>query len=132
MNIVSRFFYNISLRIRNRNKNFIERLYYKAFPDRVKDHEIATAPIMPDYHVYERFAETRYQKRVLSAFELVPREIVDGLDGAGLKEFEKMLKLRLVEKFYPELEKRVVIKQSYNIRFNSFEYNAYLEIFEEV
>ena len=113
-------------------KRLIEKLYYKAYPDRVNDHDIATAPIMPDFHVYERLAETHYQKRVLSAFELVPREIIDGLDYAGLKEFEKMLKMRLVEKFYPELEKRVVIKQKYDIRYNSFEYDAYLELFEEV
>jgi hypothetical protein len=82
----------------------VERLYYKRFPDRVNDHEIATTPIEPlkitsyDLHCLDLVAEVR-----------IPREATYFYNEAQEEAFDDLLNNELFNKFKPELIKYMKI-----------------------
>ena len=77
-------------------KRLIEKLYYKAYPDRVNDHFIATRPI-PSVKV------TKYHAVTLKSEVIIPR---DFLSVVGV---ETMVKRELFKKLEPEISKRIEI-----------------------
>lgn len=52
-------------------KRLVEKLYYRCFPDRVRDHEIATMPILPV------IKEERHNVRHLEFEYLIPMHEVE-------------------------------------------------------
>ena len=106
MNFLKRLFYRAERDLRQAFKDHAEKVYYKAYPERIGEHDIAIAPIKPlrittyDLHCINLVAEVR-----------LPRELTEGLSDAQEEEFDKYLKHELFSKFEPELVKYMKIKR---------------------
>lgn len=74
----------------------VERLYYKRFPDRVNDHELANLPIIPVIHEERRDIVT-----------LKTEIIIRDCDpyNPPIEYIEKEIKRNLVERIAPEIIK---------------------------
>ena len=87
-------------------KRLAERIYYKAYPERISDHAIAMTQIEPlkvtayDLHCVDLVAE-----------EILPREMTYFINEAQEEEFDKYLKSKLFSKFEPELIKYMKIRR---------------------
>ena len=108
-------------------KRLIEKLYYKAYPDRVNDHAIATAPIIPEYHVYER---SRYHAVTVKASELIPSVYVS-TGGEELEKLETEIKRELFRKMEPEISKRIEIHKVFLPDIHTVAYEGYFRFYEE-
>lgn len=88
--------YNIQLAYRKRRRDRIEKKYYKAFPDRVNDHFIATRPVptltVKKYHAVTLKSEVR-----------IPRDFL------SLAGTERVAKHALFQELEPEISKRIEI-----------------------
>jgi hypothetical protein len=94
MNKIERLYYNVSLRTRNYINKIVERLYYKRFPDRVNEHEIAMAPIPV-------VKEERGDIVNLKAEIVIPQEMIDKIP----REFiRKELSSKLSRMIEPAIE----------------------------
>lgn len=87
-------------------KKLAEKIYYKAYPERINDHDIATSPIEP-------LRVTRYDLKCIDlvAEEMIPREMTYCINEAQEEEFINYLKHSLFSKFEPELIKYMKIKR---------------------
>lgn len=88
-------------------KRLAERIYYKAYPERINDHAIAMTPIEP-------LRVTAYDLRCidLNAAISLPNEATYCINEAQEEEFYKYLKRELFFKFEPELIKYMKIRRS--------------------
>lgn len=89
--------YNLELALIKRRRDRIEKKYYKAFPDRVNDHFIATSPIL-------KFKEKKYHAVTLKAEISLPKDITD-IFGAN----ESAILHELFQELEPEISKRIEI-----------------------
>lgn len=112
--------YNLELAYRKRRLDRIEKKYYKAFPDRVNDHFIATRPI-PNVKV------TKYHAVTLKSEVMIPKEAVKSL-GDNVKDFVKAETLRRLE---PEISKRVEIHTVFYPDQDIVSYEGYFRFYEE-
>lgn len=107
MNLFARLTYNLHLSARTRTRILAEKIYYKVFPERIGEHELAMRPIVPlrittyDLHCINLVAE-----------EILPREMTYYINEAQEEEFDKYLKRKLFSKFEPELIKYMKISRS--------------------
>jgi len=87
-------------------KRLAEKIYYKAYPERINDHAIAMTPIEP-------LRITRYDLKCIDlvAEEMIPREMTYCINEAQEEEFISYLKHTLFSKFEPELIKYMKIKR---------------------
>ena len=106
-------------------KRLIEKLYYKAYPDRVNDHFIATRPI-PVPIIKER----KYNAVTLKASELIPSVYVS-TGGEELEKLETEIKRELFRKMEPEISKRLEIHKVYLPDIHSVAYEGYFRFYEE-
>lgn len=87
-------------------KRVVEKLYYKAFPDRIGEHELAMTPIEPlrvkayDLHCID-----------LNAAVSLPNAATYCFNEAQEEELYKYLKRELFSKFEPELIKYMKISK---------------------
>lgn len=112
--------YNLQLAYRKRRLDRIEKKYYKAFPDRVNDHFIATRPI-PKVKV------TKYHAVTLKSEVMIPKEVVKSL-GVQIKDYVKSETLRRLE---PEISKRVEIHTVFYPDQDIVSYEGYFRFYEE-
>ena len=96
MNFIQKIIYNIKRDAIKRYRDHAEKIYYKAFPDRVNDHDIAMTPIEP-------LTVKKYELRpiTLEAMETVPREMTYFINETQAEEFFNYLKRELFSKFEP-------------------------------
>lgn len=113
--------YDIQLAYRKRRRDRIEKKYYKAFPDRVNDHFIATRPV-PTFKV------TKYHAVTLKSEVRIPRIIVENY-GVGVKE---IIETETMRNFAPEISKRLEIHTLTDPEEKDIiTYEAYLRFYEE-
>ena len=112
--------YNLELAYRKRRLDWIEKKYYKAFPDRINDHFIATRPI-PSLKV------TKYHAVTLKSEVRIPKIIAENY-GDGVYEIVKSETLRRIE---PEISKRVEIHTVYYPDQELVSYEGYFRFYEE-
>lgn len=115
---------NLELAHKKRRLDRIEKKYYKAFPDRVNDHFIATRPI-------ETLIVKKYELRpiTLEAMENVPREMINFINETQEEEFFNYLKHSLFSKFEPALIKYMKINRDRNITPYSYTYRARIKFY---
>ena len=112
--------YNLQLAYRKRRLDRIEKKYYKAFPDRVNDHFIATRPIpIPPVK--------KYHAVTLKSEVMLPKEAVTSL-GNNVKNIVKSETLRRLE---PEIAKRVEIHTVFYPERDFVTYEGYFRFYEE-
>ena len=112
--------YNLQLAYRKRRLDRIEKKYYKAFPDRVNDHFIATSPI-PNVKV------TKYHAVTLKSNVMLSKDFVTSL-GVKVKDIVKSETLRRLE---PEISKRIEIHTVYYPDKETVSYEGYFRFYEE-
>ena len=111
--------YKLKLTHRKRRLDRIEKKYYKAFPDRVNDHFIATRPI-PNVKV------TKYHAVTLKSNVRIPRDFLS-FDGT-----ETMVKHELFKELEPEISKRIEIHTLMDPEEKDIiTYEAYFRFYEE-
>lgn len=101
-------------------KRLIEKLYYKAFPDRVNDHFIATRPI-------PKLMVKKYHAVTLKAEISLPKNITD-IFGAN----ESSILQELFKELEPEISKRIEINTLTDPeKKDIITYEAYFRFYEE-
>lgn len=108
-------------------KRLAERVYYKAYPERISDHAIAMTQIEPlrvtayDLHCINLVSEV-----------ILPREMTECLSEAQEEEFDKYLKSELFSKFEPELIKYMKIKRDNPPTPYSVSYRARIKFYVDL
>lgn len=98
-------------------RKLIEKLYYKAFPDRVHDHEIANMPIS--------------EPQVIT-YDIVPVKLVQLVDERYIPdsshEWYEFMHRELTRKIAEEIGKYVRVETKKDYRSGYTEYRAELEV----
>lgn len=111
--------YNLELALIKRRRDWIEKKYYKAFPDRVNEHFLATRPIptlkVTKYHAVTLKSEIRIMRDFLS-----------------FSGTETMVKHELFKELEPEISKRIEIHTLTDPEEKDIiTYEAYFRFYEE-
>ena len=108
-------------------KRLAERIYYKAYPERIREHELAIIPIEPlritayDLHCINLVSEL-----------ILPIEMTECSSDAQEEEFDKYLKSELFSKFEPELIKYMKIKRGNPPTPYSVSYRARIKFYVDL
>lgn len=127
MNFFKRLFYRAERDLRQAFKDHAEKIYYKAYPERIGEHELAITPIEPlritayDLHCINLVSEV-----------ILPREMTECLSDAQEEEFDKYLKRELFSKFEPELIKYMKIKRDNPPTPYSVNYRARIKFYVDL
>lgn len=115
-NIIDRIIYDVELFFIKHTRDFAEWIYYKCFPDRVHDHEIANSPIPV-------IKEERYHPFTLVACEMIPEDIKFNND-----EIRDLLARKLTSQIAEiiKIEKRD--RNDFNLEMNFIEYRGEIKI----
>ena len=100
-------------------KKIVERLYYKCYPDRVNDHEIATSPIPTPI-------EKKYKYEKLIAETHIPREYIDS--GTITDNY---IRGDLASRLAQALEDQVIIECKKDYKTQNYIYQGYIRIVTE-
>ena len=120
--MIKRLIYRLERAFRYRRLDRIEKKYYKAFPDRVNDHFIATRPIpIPIPPV------KKYHAVTLKSEVMIPKTIAENY-GNGVFDIVKSETLRRLE---PEISKRIEIHTVFYPDQEVFSYEGYFRFYEE-
>lgn len=105
-------------------KRLAEKIYYKAYPDRINDHVIAMTPIEP-------LRVTTYDLNCINlvAEAMIPREMTHYINEAQEEEFFNYLKHDLFTKFEPELIKYMRIKRDMPDNPYTYTYRARIKFY---
>lgn len=122
--LIKRLYYKCNLYIRYGGLNMrdlinriVERLYYKCYPDRVNDHDIANTPIPV-------IREERYRPETYTALYTVPRELID-LNAIPPIEY---IKKDLVNKLMRGIENEIEIREERDEITGGLAYRAEIRI----
>ena len=113
-----------------------EKLYLKANPgqavvstERLKKLEdIANTPIMPNYHVYERFADIHYIPVRLEVSRYIEREEYEYLTQCD--NYMGILADHLLQEMMPELVKKILLNIEYLPERGTYRATGYMKFWE--
>lgn len=123
MNWITRLIYNLRLRIRTSLKRLAERIYYKAYPERINDHELSELARQP----LPIIREERYRPITICSLAQFPEEYIDKIS-------EDKIKGILAQNMVSNLKEFIEIKRDdppYCLQTRTIGYRGEIKILKE-
>lgn len=109
-------------------KTLIEKLYYKAYPDRILDHDIASIRQIEPQKIT---VHDLYPINLAAAIK-IPRGMTEHINEAEEEEFDEFLKHELFREFEPELIKYMIIQRDPPPHPYEYIYRAQIKFYAEI